>query len=66
MIPPLARVSIRIVMPALHGRKDWLGLFGAAESDRVREEARPLIAMVDPADIRYRWTNSPVEKHTER
>ena len=52
MIPPLARVSIRIVTPALHGRKDWLGLFGAAESDRVREEARPLIATVDPADIR--------------
>ena len=39
-------------MSDLHGRKDWLGLFGAAESDRVRKEARPLIATVDPADIR--------------
>ena len=49
MIPPLARVSIGIVMPALLGRKDSRGLFGAAESDRVREEARPVIATVDPA-----------------
>ena len=53
MIPPLARVSIKIVMPALHGRKDWLSQFGAADSDRVMEEAGPVIATVDPADICY-------------